>query len=74
MDARFHCLKPAEDGNGTILRLSESAGRRGRCDIKFPEVANSVNILEDDVVEAAVTRPFELRGWRIYNKRRQILT
>ena len=68
MDARFHCLKPAEDGNGTILRLSESAGRRGRFDIKFSEIPHSVNILENDVAESAVTRPFELRSWRITNK------
>ncbi|HEV7719026.1 MAG TPA: glycoside hydrolase family 38 C-terminal domain-containing protein [Arsenicitalea sp.] len=26
---RFHALKPLEDGNGYLLRLSEAAGRRG---------------------------------------------
>jgi alpha-mannosidase len=33
---RFHALKPLEDGGGTLLRLSEAAGRRGPIAITAP--------------------------------------
>ena len=37
LDMRFHALKRAEDGAGHILRLSETAGRRGALAVRLPE-------------------------------------
>ncbi|HXV01062.1 MAG TPA: glycoside hydrolase family 38 C-terminal domain-containing protein [Caulobacteraceae bacterium] len=62
-------LKPAEDGDGLILRLYESAGGRGPMAIRPPEgwrVAGEVSLLEDPLPEGAATiSPFQIRSWRI---------
>ncbi len=71
-DFRFHALKPAEEGNGLVLRISESAGRRGAFNLRLPTglAAQQVTILE----EAAPDRhgepglsatPFQLLSWRL---------
>lgn len=65
---RFHALKPAEDGKGHILRVSESAGRRGSLDIRAVATLTRVDGLErpmeGDVVSQ--TRPFELISLRLH--------
>ncbi|MGJ8583545.1 MAG: alpha-mannosidase [Marinosulfonomonas sp.] len=37
LDMRLHALKPAESGEGYVLRLSEAAGRRGGLTLEVPE-------------------------------------
>jgi alpha-mannosidase len=65
---RFHALKPAEDGEGYVLRLSEAAGRRGTFALGLPEgrKASPVNALEDQLPEGAASleRPFGLASFR----------
>ncbi len=62
-------LKPAEDGDGLILRLYEAAGGRGPVSIAPPRgwaVAGEVNLLEDAIdAPADLIRPFEIRSWRL---------
>jgi alpha-mannosidase len=62
-------LKPAENGDGLILRLYETAGARGPVAITPPagwRVAGETNLLEDAVdAPAGVIRPFEVRTWRL---------
>ena len=62
-------LKPAEDGDGLILRVYESAGGRGPIAIDPPKgwtVAGEVNLLEDAIdAPATQIRPFEIRSWRL---------
>jgi alpha-mannosidase len=62
-------LKPAEDGQGLILRLYEPAGARGPVEITPPpgwRVAGAVNLLEDAIdAPSALIRPFEIRSWRL---------
>jgi alpha-mannosidase len=63
-------LKPAEDGNGLILRVYEPAGRRGGFSIAVPagwKVGEALNILEEplDRGPGADLRPFEVRSWRL---------
>jgi alpha-mannosidase len=62
-------LKPAEDGEGLILRLYEPAGARGPVQITPPagwRVAGETNLLEDaaDPPRPSI-RPFEIRSWRL---------
>ncbi|MDR3474520.1 MAG: glycoside hydrolase family 38 C-terminal domain-containing protein [Devosia sp.] len=59
---RFHALKPAALGRGYVLRLSESAGRRGKFDLVAPAPVALVNALEEPVPDEfdAVMRPFQL--------------
>jgi alpha-mannosidase len=71
-DFRFHALKPAEEGNGLVLRLSESAGRRGAFRLTLPPglVAQPVNILEEPTPEsrgetAQSAVPFQLFSWKL---------
>jgi alpha-mannosidase len=62
---RFHALKPAEDGHGHVLRLSEAAGRRGAIDFRFDGTLTPIDGLEDEVAAATDdVRPFELRSFR----------
>jgi alpha-mannosidase len=62
-------LKPAEDGDGLILRLYESAGGRGPVAIRPPEgwrVAGEVGLLEDPLPGGRSTiTPFQIRSWRL---------
>ena len=66
-DYRFHALKPAEDGDGVILRLSESAGRRGNLRLALPDGvrASRVNILEDAAEAVSQITPFQLMSVRL---------
>jgi alpha-mannosidase len=54
-DLRLHALKPAEDGQGFILRASEAAGRRGPLRFGLPtgRTASAVDGLERRLESAA---------------------
>jgi alpha-mannosidase len=70
IDAALSALKPAEDGQGLILRVYEPAGRRGDFAVTLPDgwqVVAPVNILEDVVGrdDGTALKPFEVRSWRI---------
>jgi alpha-mannosidase len=69
-DFRFHALKPAEAGNGLILRVSESAGRSGSFDLTPPQgmIAQPVTILEEPAQTAQSTVPFQLFSWHLAAK------
>jgi alpha-mannosidase len=64
---RFHALKPLEDGGGTLLRLSEAAGRRGPIMISGPGGAvSALDGLERESTESVDTvRPFRLMSVRV---------
>lgn len=66
---RFHALKPAEDGTGLVLRLSEAAGRRGDFSLTTtaPRKQVFVDGLERPLVQAnpGTVRPFELVSLRL---------
>ncbi len=66
----FSGLKPAEEGEGLILRLYEPAGRRGRLSLALPsgwQASGPLNILEEPIERAgpADIMPFEIRTWRL---------
>lgn len=62
-------LKPAEDGNGLILRIYEPAGGRGPIEITPPEgwrAAGEVSLLEDPLPAAGPEiGPFQIRSFRL---------
>jgi alpha-mannosidase len=69
-------LKAAEDGRGSVLRLYEPHGARGRCRLRFPggiRGAERVNLLEDPGESLGVEgdeisldiRPFEVVTLRV---------
>lgn len=63
-------LKPAEEGEGLILRLYEPAGGRGRLSLTLPsawKASGALNILEEPIERAgpADIMPFEIRTWRL---------
>jgi alpha-mannosidase len=61
-DLRFHALKRAEDGQGHVLRLSETGGRRGK--LAFHHAAGlqaqAVDGLERPVADGPKITPFHL--------------
>jgi len=68
--AAFSALKPAEDGNGLVLRVYEPAGRRGDFSVAVPQgwaVGQAIDILEEprERGPGAALRPFEVRSWRL---------
>jgi alpha-mannosidase len=61
-------LKPAQDGDGLILRVYESAGGRGPVAIAPPEgwrLAGEVSLLEDPVPAGGAIGPFQIRSFRL---------
>jgi alpha-mannosidase len=62
-------LKPAEDGDGLILRVHEAIGGRGRIEVEPPPgwtVAGEVNLMEDAIDDGgAEIAPFQIRSWRL---------
>lgn len=61
-------LKPAEDGNGLVLRVYEPAGRRGACAPHVPGWrAAPVTLMEEPQQRQsdADLMPFEVRSWRL---------
>ncbi len=70
LDAALGALKPAEDGNGLILRVYEPAGARGPFSFRLPHGwrnAGAVDILEEpsEAKAAHGLTPFEIRSWRL---------
>ncbi len=62
-------LKPAEDGEGLVLRVYESAGSRGAVAIQPPpgwRVAGEVSLLEDPLAKSELSlAPFQIRSFRL---------
>jgi alpha-mannosidase len=70
IDAALSALKPAEDGNGLIMRVYEPAGRRGDFTIELPDgwsASGPLSILEEPMERShgAELLPFEVRSWRL---------
>ena len=70
IEAALMCLKPAEDGEGLILRVHEPAGRRGDFEVHVPDgwtLSEPLNLLEEPMErgEGPGLRPFEVRSWRL---------
>lgn len=68
--AALSALKPAEDGDGLILRVYEPAGRRGAFSIAAPAgwgTSGPLTILEEPATDTAETglKPFEVKSWRL---------
>ncbi|MBY5355167.1 alpha-mannosidase [Rhizobium leguminosarum] len=68
----FSGLKPAEEGDGLILRLYEPAGRRGSLALSLPSgwaASQPLNILEEPMERKgpADIMPFEIRTWKLQN-------
>ena len=65
---RLHALKPAEDSEGYVVRLSEAAGRRGPFSLALPngKIAMPIDALERPKTEDdnALSRPFGLASYR----------
>ncbi|HBL41122.1 MAG TPA: hypothetical protein DDY98_05970 [Ruminococcaceae bacterium] len=70
------CFKPAQDGNGFILRLAEQKHGRGKATVKLRNTFKSVtecNMIEEDETELAKAqnefsfafRPYEVKTFRI---------
>ena len=64
-------LKPAEDGNGLVLRVYEPTGARGPCDwalgVDGWRLAGCVDALEQPTSPPVGMQPFQIRSWRLEN-------
>jgi alpha-mannosidase len=61
-------LKPAEAGEGLVLRVYEPHGARGNVALKLLRdwrLAGAVDLMERPVETAPELRPFEVRSWRL---------
>ena len=76
-DMLADCIKPAEDGNGMIVRLYEPYGTTGTLTVTLPEeaVVTETSPLEEAIAEpkactsfAVDYKPFEIRTFRITAK------
>jgi alpha-mannosidase len=70
IDAALSALKPAEDGEGLVLRVYEPAGRRGDFSLELPggwKLSGPLTLLEEPMARGpgAELRPFEIRSWRL---------
>ena len=70
-------MKPAEDGDGLILRVYEPAGARGAFSFRLPpgwRDAGAVDILEEasEPKAAQGLTPFEIRSWRLAPELRRV--
>jgi alpha-mannosidase len=68
--AALSALKPAEDGDGLVLRVYEPAGARGPFAFTLPagwRNAGPVDLLEEPATREAAhdLMPFEIRSWRL---------
>jgi alpha-mannosidase len=65
---RVHALKPAEDGEGYVLRVSERSGSRGAVNVTGGTGMTRVNGLEEPLAdtELAEARAFELISLRVH--------
>ncbi len=66
----FSGLKPAEEGDGLVLRLYEPAGRRGKLFVNLSSgwnLSQPLNILEEPMQRtgSADIMPFEIRTWKL---------
>lgn len=50
------CIKPAEDGQGTVIRLTEVAGEQTTCSVRFLDASFTVNL-----------EPFGIQSYRLVN-------
>jgi alpha-mannosidase len=71
--AALSALKPAENGEGLVLRVYEPAGARGPFAFAPPpgwRDAGPVDLLEEPVMSdgAQSLKPFEIRSWRIVRR------
>ncbi|MCM2451242.1 alpha-mannosidase [Agrobacterium vitis] len=70
LEVALSVIKPAEDGDGLIVRVYEPAGRRGGFQLTPPEgwaVSGALSILEEpmEAVDADALKPFEVKSWRL---------
>ncbi len=70
IEAGLSALKPAEDGDGLILRVYEPAGARGAFAFEPPagwRASGPLNLMEEPMARDAPAdlTPFEVRSWRI---------
>jgi len=70
IDAALSAVKPAEEGDGLVVRVYEPAGRRGAFELKLPanwRNEGTVSILEEPMADMPQTglKPFEVKSWRI---------
>lgn len=73
IDAALSAFKPAEDGNGLVIRVYEPAGRRGGFALALPDgwsTDGALSILEEPMSrpDGPDLRPFEVRSWRIVKR------
>lgn len=70
IDAALSVIKPAEEGDGLVLRVWEPAGHRGDFGFALPpgwRADGVVSILEAPLADAPARglKPFEVKSWRL---------